>query len=30
MAKVKKKSDKKNGFKTPIGDWEANGHFMTT
>ena len=22
------KWDKKNGFKTPTGDWEANGHFM--
>ena len=23
------KWNKKNGFKTPTGDWEANGHFMT-
>ena len=22
------KRDKKSGFKTPTGDWEANGHFM--
>lgn len=22
------KWDKKSGFKTPTGDWEANGHFM--